>query len=418
MAGQMAGVRRTARKRHEVGRSARDRLGRLFRRTLEAITTTIAILIIALFAAGAALAALMFAVPQLVANGQWLAVGAACALSGILAAIFYSIRREAEASNWVRLERLLDTRATPDSGYYTHRLEIRKAGKERDFLEQFALIPRDSGEALLVLRQNASRNPRDVGYEAESIRDQVMKADSHLERLDSPRIAWLCLTDRKGRFVAYETYEAFRTQALRSGVRGYADALNIRDADEFNARIGAHIGSDFMAHALVEGLSKREALAQMMAQGWDHAMVVSKGDRKPVGIATLRGLIAEIFPTEPPEAAPETSKTEPVSEAAPENAPEAAEPMAASQPAAPLATPAQNDVVQPVESHQVQPVAQEEPSSQLATLIAPVGETQTSEHAAAQSEIVDKALAQPVITAEEHAAQQTGAEPHAEEQAA
>ncbi|MBI3676649.1 MAG: hypothetical protein HY243_08535 [Proteobacteria bacterium] len=385
-------MRRAARKRHEIGRRTKDRLGRLWRLTLEAFTTTIAILIIALFAAGAALAALLFAAPQLVANGQWLAIGAACALSGILAAVFYSVRREAEAANWTRLERTLETRATPDSGYYTHRLEIRKAGKERDFLDQFAHIPADSREAMLVLRQNASRNPRESGYEAESIRDQVMKADSHLDRLVSPRIAWLCLTDRKGRFVAYESYDAFRTQALRSGVRGYADVLNVRDTEEFNTRIGVHIGSDFSAHVLQEGVSKREALAQMMAQGWDHAMIVSRGDRKPVGIATLRGLIAEIFPNEQGAA-----KIEPVVESVSDN------------PAGPAEAPetasatAHEEVVVPAQTHQSEPSPHEEPSSPLATLIAPA-----QEHA-------DHAIAN-VIS--EPVAQEQAPQPHAEEHAA
>lgn len=289
MAKAFSGVRRTARARHEATRRAGGGIRGFLRQTAQLLGTTVSVLLIGALAAAASLALMTFAVPFAVITSYWLPIAFACALSALLATMFYIARKEADANRWSGFAEGLESQATPDSGLYTHRLELKRAGRERDVLDQFALIPRGRSEAMVVLRQNGTWRNSDNSFSAESIRDQLQRIGQHASA-EGPHVQWAVFTTKKGEFAGYQSVSHV---AARVGA-GYGDAvamlLSAPDRKTFDARMAQAASLELSTNAIPEGTTVEDALAIMSARGWQDAMIVAR-DGKPVGVVTLASLI-------------------------------------------------------------------------------------------------------------------------------
>ncbi len=287
----LAGSRRAARTGHDITRRGG---ASVVRQAVGTFGMLLAVLACAAIASAATVALMAAVVPLKVITAYWLPLALACALSALLATLFYIARKEADAARWSRFADGLDGRVTPDSGLYTHRVELKRAGRERDLIDQFAHIPGGRREALLMLRQNGSWRQRETAYSAESIRAQMLRIGAHLTQNTGPDLRWVVFADKKGRFAGYQSLEHVSARIHASFGDAVAHLLSAPDAKTFDTRLAQAASLELSDNVIPEGATREDALALMSARGWSDAMIVSR-DGKPVGVVTLPALLHDLL---------------------------------------------------------------------------------------------------------------------------
>jgi hypothetical protein len=336
-----SGVRRLARRRHEAGRAMAAGLGgsvAQFARALRDVAAVFAIVVVAYIAATEICGAVGRG-PTLPTPSLLLAL--TCALSAIFIPIYYAATRDGHARTWAAIRRKLDSRSTPDSGYFTHRVELQTDRRKAIFLEQFLNIPRERSEILLVLRQCRKRSAKSKNrpYHMHDMTEQIQALlDSDTLAVARDKIKWVCFATRRGEFVAYQDFEVFVFNFIFGKKKEYEDILNIDAIDSFRERIARHrydewdskAGYDnpstifgLQFDAVVEGRTKREILANLIDDKSGHRMLVSR-DRLPVGVVSIQTLVRDVLLSEiaPP---PPAASQEPASGATAQEASNAAD---------------------------------------------------------------------------------------------
>jgi hypothetical protein len=179
----------------------------------------------------------------------------------------------------------------------------------QNFIRAFHEVPSEATDVLLVLRQTRKRFfYRIPPYTTESLRRQLEERNND-DRAKNKNITWVCFATYHRTFVAYQSYSKFAAEILEKRNSSYADILNTGDFDKFrellqghrdeevklkqgkSAKLNTIPGVEF--NMLPNFLNREEALFLLHRDKIGEAMLVSKEERKALGMVTQNKLLSD-----------------------------------------------------------------------------------------------------------------------------
>ncbi len=238
------------------------------------------------------------------------------AITGALASIFIvgteGIRAEAASLIFHAEDRYLNELATPDAGYFTHRVFLQVDRSQANFLGQFLDVPANRKEIMLVLRQGPKKDWRGRrSYSLGIIQKQIKPLFEDKYASIRPKLQWVCFVTRRKKFVAYMPFEVFAVDVIHGHNQEYETLLNTADPTEFEKKLQEHSDDaifplakrstpthilNLFSTSVPDGSSRKKAMLTLIDKDRDEGMLVSS-DRKPVGVVSMRTLAEGLLKT-------------------------------------------------------------------------------------------------------------------------
>jgi len=240
-----------------------------------------------------------------------------------IATVVYRTVVDSRIKNWDRLQADLNSKVKSDSGGETTQIELKMVGEDGAFARQFSRIRGNCSEVMLVLKQAPAKATANDTYELKRFLDQIKMARERVDKKNEgghftdTKLEWVCFVDHTGRFIALQQFADLWMQREERAV-DFLKILNKRTPAEFESEIERHYAAWYREfdkqynqqrsgivdlptkfirglefhNEIPEGITKRRAIAHLTSYGeFDHSMLISAGDQKPIGVVSLSRLI-------------------------------------------------------------------------------------------------------------------------------